>query len=555
MPFTSLPMMGNSTCLMISLSFEEGVLEDYSHFVQDTVQVVIAQPQLQHILIYHDGNILNSDLSDDLEAALVDTLNAMGDVTLPLILINSKLEETSDSIIQCYFAAFQKNNVVNQTTWLFATDSLLSNEALCELASYGAASADRLQIAPYLITGIKPNAFAPPPMADLVPIPAQVTTLALPLDFDGCTDNAMARARLIHYLCELLLKNRQVTCLNVFIGSLRQSLYLDFLNAVGHGFTGDTSYLSCNILGLEFMTQLRGALAVAFGAESPPSVIFQPVLSSDILNNLEIGTTFDQLSQEFNRDKSEKINHLVKILKLKGIIAAKSPSQLGQYLAENYKTLNTYLDASLTPTTVSVTNRDGSCVNLLNILGVEYGPGNSLGLQDILKTTTAWFIAQYMKASMADGHYGVLYVDDRADILSSLTTFFDKYRELLPTQCYFHGLHFDDRDMARPVHAANFLAPIQGTGLANPEYAAVLKKIARTLQAFPTPSDALIKTTLRQYGQCSELSKLLPNPPVQPTHVTSTVTAAPRPVSQIPLLVPIPRRPLPVTEITVPGNF
>lgn len=531
MAFTDLSLTAETRCLMISLAFEQGGLEHYSHFIQDAVQVVVANPQLQKILVYHDGNTLNGNVSAELHAAIDARLTVLCVEPKPVIHINADLEETSDSPMECYVTALQKNTV-DKTTWLIATDSALSNEDADQLVALKNRSPDLLHIEHYKIA----------PLA-LVPIPADVTTLAVSFDFDGCTDDEAARRRWIAYLCELLQANRQIQHLKVFIGSLRQSVFIDVLNAVCKGLQGDLSYQSCKVLGVELIDQLRHAIAQAFGAAPQPTIEFIPLLNSDVLNQLEVGTTFHCFNHGYNCFLGEQLRFLVGVLQQEGKIATDIPlEEINACISTHHEAFNAHLTTlgfTHADNHLPVRRRDGSEVSLLHSRGVCYDPGTSCGFEDHMKTTTIWLQTQYLDAT-THNKYALLFGDDRTDILASLTTFYKNNKSLLPERCYFHGLQsadYEGSDTLRPTHDLDFLAPIQGTGLANPHYEAVFQKIVAVVPACKNP-DALIKATLKKYGHCTDPLQLSLAPPVNAALAATTIVATAQPS----ILRPIARR-------------
>lgn len=528
MAFTDLSLTEETLCLMISLAFEQGELEHYSHFIQDAVQVVVMNPQLQKILVYHDGNTLNGNVSAELHAAIDARLTAMCVEPKPVIHINADLEETSDSPMECYATALQKNTV-DKTTWLMATDSALSNEDAGQLVELKNRSPDLLHIEHHEIAPLI-----------LVPIPDDVTTLAVSFDFDGCTDDEEARRRWIVYLCELLRANRQIQHLKVFIGSLRQSVFIDVLNAVSKGLQGDLSYQSCKVLGVELIDQSRHAIAQAFGAAPPPTIEFIPLLNSDVLNQLEVGTTFHCLNQGTNTFLGEQLRFLVGVLQQEGKIATDiSLEEINARISTHHEAFNAHLTSlgyTHTDNHLPVRRRDGSEVSLLHSRGVLYDPGTSCSFEDQMKTTTIWLQAQYLDAT-THNKYALLFSDDRADILASLTTFYKNNKSLLPERCYFHGLQFADyegSDTLRPTHNLRFLAPIQGTGLANPQYEAAFQKLVAVVPTCKNP-DALIKAMLKKYGHCTDPLQLSLAPPVNAAPAASTIVVTAQP----PILKPL----------------
>ena len=78
-------------------------------------------------------------------------------------------------------------------------------------------------------------------------------TLVLSIDFDECSENQSARDSLKKWTIGFINANPQYKKVILFIGSARQSVWVDFLNAKK---SDVATYLCCSILGSEFTPRL-----------------------------------------------------------------------------------------------------------------------------------------------------------------------------------------------------------------------------------------------------------------------------------------------------------
>ncbi len=114
-------------------------------------------------------------------------------------------------------------------------------------------------------------------------------TLVVSIDFDGCADTPAGKERIMDDILDYVSKAPSVEQIVVMIGSLRQTLILDCYNAQRNAPNHGGNLLSCFELGTVFIDQLSKRIAIP--------VIFDPLMMSDILNSLEMGTTYTAMGE------------------------------------------------------------------------------------------------------------------------------------------------------------------------------------------------------------------------------------------------------------------
>lgn len=127
------------------------------------------------------------------------------------------------------------------------------------------------------------------------------TSLVVGVDFDGCTDTELARARLCDDIVNYVLDNPYLKSVIVIIASLRQTFMLDYLNADNNARHFNGERYSCSLLNGEFMSTLKQRIHEVFELnhlpEPVPEVLFCKLMMSDISNHLKMGETFTKISE------------------------------------------------------------------------------------------------------------------------------------------------------------------------------------------------------------------------------------------------------------------
>ena len=170
--------------------------------------------------------------------------------------------------------------------------------------------------------------------------------LVLNIDFDGCTDTPLARQKLADYIVSICLENPHYKEISIIIGSLRQSLLLDLINAHNNAYAHDGQLFSCAIILDEFYSILNVKLQKL--PHTPPKVNKINFLTYDLYNNLPIGTTFNSMqtktyNQMFNPQNFDSLpivdnqGENISKLSLEELIAWRNqfsdgPDELEQYL-------------------------------------------------------------------------------------------------------------------------------------------------------------------------------------------------------------------------------
>ncbi len=108
--------------------------------------------------------------------------------------------------------------------------------------------------------------------------------LVTSLDFDGCADNRASQQRIIDHIINTCTNFPSINKVIVMIGSLRQTLVLDLLNAFMNGEEGQP--LSCEILYSQFLPNLEKQIKDRMGSRIC-EIEFSPFLLNDIPNKLE----------------------------------------------------------------------------------------------------------------------------------------------------------------------------------------------------------------------------------------------------------------------------
>lgn len=257
------------------------------------------------------------------------------------------------------------------------------------------------------------------------------------IDFDGCSDTQHGKQHIIDDVLKCVAQYPSIKHIAVIIGSLRQSLACDYMNAVNNAVHHGNILLSCHGIGADLTDKLRSAVAACEDLSEKPTVEFDPFMMSDIFNYLEEGTTYKALHR-FH----EKLRQ------------GEKPKQFViRSLDDNY------VDLLGMSTHSKVTH------------SFEWNDKSKIST---LITQMHHFAQKYTEKPKI--HFR--FYDDRLDILTTLNDYF-KAGLLIPSTVTFDSVQNDEYMLRVPF------APIQGVGEVISNYSAMLFELA---MALPEPS-------------------------------------------------------------------
>lgn len=255
--------------------------------------------------------------------------------------------------------------------------------------------------------------------------------LILSVDFDGCSDNAHGRHKIIEDARCFVNQHPTIDEIVVIIGSLRQSLFLDKYNAIDYANYHHASLVSCKLLGESFVFELKQAL--------PPhlNIHFDPILTSDIYNQLQAGTTFQAMQNYFASDMS--------------------PSHI-------------------------VTNQNGQLIDLLLYPSKhqeEVGIRGTRELIDFSKISIMYMQMQHVANRMPNASIAFRFYDDRMDIHQKLKNFFQDHPYSIPENMFWNSvLNKSQETELSPQQILTM--PLQGTGPIEHRYTEILNQVLET---------------------------------------------------------------------------
>jgi hypothetical protein len=210
--------------------------------------------------------------------------------------------------------------------------------------------------------------------------------LIISLDFDGCADRDYSRKEIALYIEKACAKNPSIESIYVIIGSLRQSVYLDLLNA--HRNSNATKLISCTSLYHQLIPIIHELIS-KMDRQQVPKIHFCPLLMNDIHNHLPTGTTFKAMTDIFSWTKTE---------------LSKIPKRTAEYW---------------------VTNQHGERINILS-------DDDNKEIADCSKVTLIYTQLHYFAQHLDNAPLLMQFFDDREDILSGLNEFYQANHELMP---------------------------------------------------------------------------------------------------------------------------
>lgn len=479
MSFPPVAISEETTSLALTLAFEEaGDATNAASVAEHLLQLLRANPHVTKLLIHHDDLPFNRVICKRLKTAFENSQVEC--------FINDELYDASDAdeLEECRAGVVALLGEDEKFKWLILSDSnavVQGLRAAVEQGQVQSSSSDCWQMIAWALTPSTANLpthdglpvfDASEFLAGLRPMSPSIKTLVLSLDYDGCTDTKAARKKLIDCVCALLRERRHITQVKVLIGSARQSLYIDFMNALNHSskrVPGHEAYQSVRVLGEEFIQALQQAINATLPADNLPVVEFIPLLTGDVYNRLAPGTVFQRLNAMLNRVHGEAI----KVAKaearcVKGQVtfsltseppAQALPRRAGDWnlcfdgtnflayvgdaapitLTEQHSALQACLQdvwtsaekgpVSFTPAGTKLlrdiclagypvqqftvpTLVENETVSLLQIIGEYYDSAASLAMADEMKVSLSWLQPQHMATRLTEP-FAFLLLDDR----------------------------------------------------------------------------------------------------------------------------------------------
>ena len=233
--------------------------------------------------------------------------------------------------------------------------------------------------------------------------PQSIKHMVLGLDFDGCTDTCVARAKLSDSVANFVVDHPEIERLDVIISSLRQTFLLDYFNAHYNGRDDQGRHQSCAAIEEELLNAMDWKIDLLFKRnrinQPAPMIRFHPLLMSDIYNGFECGTTFAKI-KEFQ-------HYLPELVKKTNVVQA-----------------NNFLGQSIFIAKYNRTKR------VFEPFTTPYG---SYECSDTSKVLTLWVQLQYFSNLYgADQPFVFRFVDDKPKTIQKVTDFFAQYPDLVP---------------------------------------------------------------------------------------------------------------------------
>ena len=350
-------------------------------------------------------------------------------------------------------------------------------------------------------------------------------TLVLSLDFDGCTDTRKARDKLIKFIIAYCSVRPHYKFVAIAIGSLRQSVLTDYYNAVMHYKTHGNQLVSCSLLLNEFAQELAVCLRKALNLRAP-KVQRINLLTSDLFNDLEIGTTLKQMDpstyvkmltaechrpipisiqdtsgNEISELTQEQFqawyNQLTCEYDEAGVKHFLQSWSVGLEEFEEYKQWRD----TWQPSQITAQNKFGQQISLLTTaLNQPAYPGNSIKFDDTSKILVLFVLHQFV-ANKIKKAFDTLHLDDRTDLLEPIDLFYQTHPTLLPLNSVYQSVVWNS-DEEFDASQVQMGPVILGKGPVNSMYEHDVKKIVQT---FPPNSCPLpFEVANRLIAQCKK---------------------------------------------------
>ncbi len=252
----------------------------------------------------------------------------------------------------------------------------------------------------------------------------------LSLDFDGCTDRPSSHRAIVTHVLDVYRQNQSIQKIVLIIGSLRQSLHLDILNALRNS---TFPYVSCTSLQEQLMPLLKSQLDTEF-PEQEIEIVFDTFLQSDVYNELDNGTCFQTMKKVFHTTSFESSRAIEQ-----------------------------------SDFTEIVMDKHGKEIELVH----------AKHLSDCSKISILYGQFHHIATTYAQTPCLMHFYDDRYDILRSLSQFYNRYPQWIPScislQLFCHT--------SLPDHMPiNFGKVITGIGETNTDFKNHLLKLAHLLR-------------------------------------------------------------------------
>ena len=350
-------------------------------------------------------------------------------------------------------------------------------------------------------------------------------TLVLSLDFDGCTDKPEARQKLIEFIIDYCSTRPHYKFVALAIGSLRQSVLTDYYNAVTHYKTHGNQLVSCSLLLNEFAQELAVCLQKSLNTRSP-KVQRINLLTSDLLNDLEIGTTLKQMDPSaYARMLTVEYHRPIPIS-----IQDTSGNEVSEFTQEQFQAWYNQLTCEYDeagvkhflqswsveleqfedykqwrdtwqPAQITAQNKFGQQISLFTTaLNEPSHPGNSIQFDDTSKILVLYMLHQFV-ANKIKKAFDTLHLDDRTDLLDPIDLFYQTHPTLLPLNSAYQSVAWNsDEDF--DASQIKMGPAIFGKGSVNSMYEHDVKEVAQAfrLNSCPLP----IEVANKLIAQCTK---------------------------------------------------
>lgn len=292
-------------------------------------------------------------------------------------------------------------------------------------------------------------------------------TLVISLDFDGCSDRAFSQEAILNHIVESSKHIEDLTRIVLMIGSLRQSLFLDILNARNN--SQYPNFISCTSLYEEFLPRVRESVVPSI------EIIFDTYLQCDSFNQLEPGTTFEVMRKTF-----KEIDHLH---------------------INNYEHEHEYFTEYVT-----TTNKSNDTINLLK----------ARHMADCSKISIIYAQLHRMASLYPEDDIVMHFYDDKTTILGNLHHFYKNNSQWISEQLCLSFYH----QIANPEHSPTLIAePLKGKGPTNQNYDTHLLQLAEIHRWDSTHEEYKgFATTFRQIFPTIEIEPEFTPTKINPTY-------------------------------------
>lgn len=308
----------------------------------------------------------------------------------------------------------------------------------------------------------------------------EIKRFALGVDFDGCTDIQVARAKLSDDVANFVVDHPEIEELDVIISSLRQTLLLDYSNAHHNEVDEQGRRQSCTTITESFLDDVKWKIRLLFEKNrinrSVPNIRFHPLLLSDIYYGLNYGTTFGIM------DDCEHYTYLP--LDEDGYVTVTNLADEPAYLAYYNEKEGMLEDVWERPTA-----------------GFEFA--------DTSKCLLLWTQMQYFAQNVYQPGqpFTFRFVDDNPDIIEAVTLFFKEYPHLVPENCSLETMYMSSNyaHYSPETPKTKPSKVVTGIGVVTEEYRTVCSKIALHVvencdQGYFSAKEAMVRELLLEWN-------------------------------------------------------